>query len=248
MFNDVTAPAVETVAVNEPVGFELNLSEHDAQLFSMYQTNFRKWGIHGTIRSLKTDEGRIRQVVFIKRMPKIVGDKFDTAPGIILDLVKTHLMLLEETNGMAATCPVGIRRLLDGRACRGEILFLNSSFHHSTIQLRLILSFVFPSLRRNQIWRSLVNGRVQTSGDVSVQMRFPVPVCPWQALHDSPAPTGVLEEGQNNPLQQGLKYFLRNYVKQQTCIGMNKQHKLMTKGKVKGGLRQGMRRSLSCTS
>jgi len=125
VFNEVTGPGVETIAVNEPIGFELSLTDHDALLFSMYQTNFRRWGIHGTVRTLRGGDGVAHQVVFIKRMPKLIGDKFDTAPGIIQELVKTHLVLLEDTNGMAATCPVGIRRLLDGKACRGSSQFFS---------------------------------------------------------------------------------------------------------------------------
>jgi hypothetical protein len=71
-------------------------------------------------------------------MPKIVADKFDTAPGIIQDLVKNHLMLLEETQGTSTTIPAGIIRLLNGKACRG--------FFSSFPSFYFVLIFLFSPL------------------------------------------------------------------------------------------------------
>jgi len=90
------------------------------------QDNFKRWGIHGTMRSLKTPSGVTEYLVYVKRMPKIVANKFDVAPGIIQDLVKTHLTLLEETRGTASTCPSGILKILNGKACRGFTFFFKA--------------------------------------------------------------------------------------------------------------------------
>jgi hypothetical protein len=38
-FSDLSQSPVETIAVNEPVGLELQLTEHEAELFSMYQVS-----------------------------------------------------------------------------------------------------------------------------------------------------------------------------------------------------------------
>jgi len=47
----------------------------------------------------------------------VVADRLVSAPHALLELVREHVALLEESHGAAQSCPAGLVRLLQSQAC-----------------------------------------------------------------------------------------------------------------------------------
>lgn len=47
----------------------------------------------------------------------MVADRLVSAPHALLELVREHVALLEESHGAAQSCPAGLVRLLQSQAC-----------------------------------------------------------------------------------------------------------------------------------
>ncbi|CAZ81087.1 unnamed protein product [Tuber melanosporum] len=119
------------------------ISHREAELFTRHRASFSEWKIHYTIATNggKEKEGAKENTLTITSLPRMVSDRCASEPSLMIDILRRHIPVLEDTTAMAhvgsastassldphapllSRCPTALVDMINSRACRSAIMF-----------------------------------------------------------------------------------------------------------------------------